>query len=127
MGWSDGDTEAPHRDLKVWRLGMRLAMQAYRLTANFPEDEKFGLVSQLRRASTSVPSNIAEGSARKSAADFLRFLYNARGSLAEIDTQMEMADQLGYLDAGETHQIRETFDNLSRGLQGLITRLEERR
>lgn len=127
MGWSDGDTEAPYRDLKVWRLGMRLAMQAYRLTADFPEDERFGLVSQLRRASTSVPSNIAEGSARRTPADSLRFMYDARGSLAEIDTQMEMADQLGYLDSGEARQIRDTFDNLSRGLQGLITRLEKRR
>ncbi len=127
MGWKNENVDRPHRNLEIWRLGMRLTGQIYRLTANFPDDEKYGLVSQLRRAAVSIPSNVAEGSARRMTADFLRFLYDARGSLVELDTQMELSDSLAYLPETETDRIRETYDNLSRGLHGLITKLEKKR
>lgn len=103
---------------------MKLVRQVYRLTSEFPEDERFGLVSQLRRAAVSIPSNVAEGSARRTSGDYLRFLYDARGSVVEVDTQLELAHQLGYLDGLELESTRETFESLSRALQGLINHLE---
>jgi four helix bundle protein len=127
MGWKNENVDSPHRNLEIWRLAMRLTAQTYRLTANFPDDEKYGLVSQLRRAAVSIPSNIAEGSARRTTADFRRFLYDARGSLVEFDTQMELSDSLGYAPEPRVDRIRETYDNLSRGLNGLIMKLEKER
>ncbi|MFB6262913.1 MAG: four helix bundle protein [Bradymonadaceae bacterium] len=94
MSWERDDHEQPRHDLKVWQLGMRLARQVYAMTEEFPQSERYELASQLRRAATSVPSNIAEGSARRTDRDFLRFLYQARGSLVELDTQMHLAEKL---------------------------------
>ncbi len=82
------------RDLSVWAEGIALARSIYRLTAAFPAEEKFGLTAQLRRAAVSVPSNIAEGSVRHSRRDFCRFIEIALGSLAEIETQLEIADDM---------------------------------
>jgi four helix bundle protein len=82
------------RDLRVWKEAVDLARAIYRLTATFPPDEKFGLTAQLRRAAVSVPSNIAEGSVRHSRRDFCRFLEISLGSLAEIETQLEIADDI---------------------------------
>ncbi|MFB6264373.1 MAG: four helix bundle protein [Bradymonadaceae bacterium] len=124
MNWRDRQLDSPHRKLEVWELGMKLVRQVYRLTSEFPEDERFGLVSQLRRAAVSIPSNVAEGSARRTSGDYLRFLYDARGSVVEVDTQLELAHQLGYLDGLELESTRETFESLSRALQGLINHLE---
>ncbi|MFB6264115.1 MAG: four helix bundle protein, partial [Bradymonadaceae bacterium] len=87
-------------------------------------DEKYGLVAQLRQAAVSVPSNIAEGSARDTDAQFLRFLNHARGSLAEIDTQLELAGELGILDGLDVSDARRTFDRVSSALQSLINRIE---
>lgn len=80
-----------HKKLEVWQGAVHLATELYKRTESFPDSEKFGLVSQLRRAGVSVPSNIAEGAARNSDRDFLRFLNMANGSLSEIDTQLEIA------------------------------------
>ena len=77
-----------HRDLVAWQLSMDLVEQIYLLTASFPSCEKFGLVSQMRRAAVSVPSNVAEGAARNSSKQFLQFLFIARGSLSELQTQI---------------------------------------
>jgi four helix bundle protein len=82
------------RDLKVWSEGVQLARAVYRRTAEFPSQERFGLAAQMRRAAVSVPSNIAEGSVRRSRRDFCRFLEIALGSLAEIETQLEIADDM---------------------------------
>jgi four helix bundle protein len=84
------------RDLDVWRLGVELAETVYRVTARFPKAELFGLTSQMRRAAVSIPSNIAEGRARDSTREFLHFLAISRGSLAELDTQLELAIRLEY-------------------------------
>jgi four helix bundle protein len=84
-----------HKDLDVWQVAMDLVVSTYAMTRNLPTSEKFGLISQMRRAAVSVPSNIAEGAARGSPADFARFLVIARGSLAELETQIALIERLG--------------------------------
>jgi four helix bundle protein len=92
-----GKDPKPHRNLVAWQKGMDLVMAIYKLTQNFPERELYGLSSQLRRAALSVPSNIAEGAADRTHAQFSNFLSCALGSLNEIDTQMEIALRLEYI------------------------------
>lgn len=87
------------RDLDVWHLGLELAETVYRCTARFPKAELFCLTSQMRRAAVSIPSNIAEGRARNSSREFLHFLSISRGSLAELETQLELAIRLDYTDS----------------------------
>ncbi len=84
----------PHEDLKVWQDAMNLVEAVYTFSGAFPESERFGLTAQVRRAAVSVPSNIAEGAARRSTQEYLRFLSVARGSLAELDTQCQLAVRL---------------------------------
>lgn len=98
VNFSVGAFRPAHYDLELWKESMRLAVTVLRLTAEFPQDEKFGLSSQLRRSAVSVPSNIAEGSARGSRAELKRFLLIARGSLAELDTQLWLAREVGLID-----------------------------
>src|SRR4030067_692480 len=86
-----------YRDLMVWQLGVKLAKEVYTLTNKFPRHEIYGLADQLRRAAVSVPSNIAEGQARRAPTDFRRFLHISLGSLAEVDTQLVLAQEFGYL------------------------------
>lgn len=88
-----------HEDLDVWKLSMDLVIDIYSVTKNFPADEKFGLTSQLRRAAVSVPSNIAEGAARKSDKEYIQFLYIALGSIAEIETQLLISTRLGFYNS----------------------------
>ena len=90
-----------HHDLKVWREGMELVTEVYRVTSDFPREEIYGLTSQMRRAAVSVPSNIVEGAARTSSKEFLQFLSIARGSLSELETQILISQNLGYLQNGE--------------------------
>jgi four helix bundle protein len=90
--------ERPHERLEVWVDAMALVEQVYRITARFPDTERFGLTSQMRRSAVSVPSNIAEGAARRSTVELLRFLSIARGSLAELDTQLQISIRLGMHD-----------------------------
>ncbi len=108
-----------HRDLSVWQLGMKIAEDAYSLTSCFPEDERFGLTSQLRRSATSVPANIAEGNSRSTTKDYLRFLSIAIGSLAEVETLLELAKRLGH---GDPERIVDLMDHVAeerRMLRGL--------
>ena len=90
--------EFKHRRLEVWQDARRLVKQVYTVSAKFPKSEKFGLTDQINRAAVSVPSNIAEGSSRETQADFVHFLVIARGSLSEIDTQLTLAEDLGYVE-----------------------------
>jgi four helix bundle protein len=83
-----------HKDLSVWKRAMDMAESIYRLTGTFPLDERYGLISQMRRAAVSVPSNIAEGAARSSSPEFIRFLTIARGSLSELETQLMLVSRL---------------------------------
>jgi four helix bundle protein len=89
-----------HRDLAAWREAMTLVESVYRQTAGFPRGEMFGLAAQMRRAAVSIPSNIAEGAGRNSSRELLQFLGITCGSLAELDTQLQLAVRLGYVSAG---------------------------
>jgi|WetSurMetagenome_2_1015567.scaffolds.fasta_scaffold138202_2 four helix bundle protein len=114
-----------HLDLDVWKLSMDLVNDLYNLTDAFPASEKFGLPSQLRRAGVSIPSNIAEGAGRFHDNEFIQFLYISRGSLAEVETQLEIARRRGYVKSIES-QIT-TSIRIRCMINGLIKRLRERR
>ena len=90
---------ATHENLEIWKLSIDFVTKIYSYTKVFPSEEKFGLVSQMRRAAVSIPSNIAEGAARKSDKEYLQFLYISLGSIAEIDTQLIISNNLGYTDS----------------------------
>jgi four helix bundle protein len=105
-----GKDQKPHRNLVAWQKGMDLVMEVYKLTRNFPEREIYGLSSQLRRAALSVPSNIAEGAADRTHAQFSHFLSTALGSLNEIDTQLELSFRLGYLSEYGYNKISVLLD-----------------
>ncbi|HLZ41682.1 MAG TPA: four helix bundle protein [Candidatus Sulfotelmatobacter sp.] len=109
-----------YRDLVAWRKAMILVVQVYRATRTFPKDELYGLTSQLRRAAVSVPSNIAEGQARYSRREFHHFLSNARGSLAEVETQIMLAADLTYLPPKDAETLLLKSAELGRILNGLI-------
>ncbi len=85
-----------HKDLNVWNDAMELVTDIYRLTKSFPKEELYGLTSQIRRSAVSVPSNIAEGAARKNKTEFIQFLYIALGSLSELETQLIISKNLNY-------------------------------
>ena len=104
---SDGRKIKNYRDLAVWQRGMEMALLVYQATKAFPDDERFGLTSQLRRAAVSVPANIAEGHARSSTKDYLRFISIAIGSLAETATFIELAGRLNY---GNVEELRKIFE-----------------
>src|SRR5579872_334765 len=92
-------------DLRVWRGAMELAVNVYRSTAKFPHEEMYSLTQQMRRAAVPVPSNIGEGKGRGSKRDFRQFLFNARGSLLELQTQIMIAQNLGYLTDVDTNKL----------------------
>jgi len=110
---------AGYRELKVWRLAMELAEEVYKLCSKFPKHEVYGLTSQLQRAAVSIPSNIAEGQARNSSKEFSHFLGIARGSLAELETQIMLAQRLDYLSAEKTNQALEKAEEIGKMLKGL--------
>jgi four helix bundle protein len=88
---------ATHKELNIWKDSITLVTKIYELTSKFPEEEKFVLVSQMRRCAVSVPSNIAEGAARKNDKEFIQFLYISLGSLTELETQLIISNNLGYI------------------------------
>ena len=110
------------RDLVAWQKGMDLAQAVYQASRSMPGEEKFGLVMQMRRSAVSVPSNIAEGYARQSRVDYLRFLRIARGSLAELSTQVELSCRAGLME--ENQVLSDLLNETDRVLQGLIRSLE---
>ena len=115
-----------HRDLIVWQKAMNLAVAVYRATAAFPRTEAFGLTAQLRKAAASVPSNLAEGSARRTSADFLSFLHIARGSQAEVDTQIRLAMSLGYLPNRSAEELLAQTEEVGRLLTAVIHGIRRR-
>ncbi len=115
--------EKPHKKLNVWQVAMKVAQMVYKLTNAFPADERFGLVSQMRRAAISIPSNIAEGAARQGKREFKNFLSMAQGSLSELDTQIELAVLLSYLNQENLKEITEAMLQVDKMLTGLIRRL----
>jgi len=115
-----------HKDLLVWQRGMALAESCYQLTARFPSDERYGLTSQVRRASVSIPSNIAEGHNNGSSAVFLRHLAVALGSQAELETQLELAIRLKVADREAVTPVLAAVEEVGRLLHGLVRSLEAR-
>ena len=115
-----------YRDLLVWQKSIDWVEAVYAVTRDWPSDERFGLISQVRRAAVSVPSNIAEGCARRGTVEFIRYLSIARGSLAEVETQLIIARKLNYMDEASLASRLASADEISRMLSGLITKLEER-
>jgi four helix bundle protein len=115
-----------YRDLLVWQTGIVLAKEIYRLTRDFPQDEKWGLVSQMRRAAVSVPSNIAEGQARRTTKDFIQFISIAEGLVAELDTQLVLADEFGYCDRQSAAPIAGLLEELRKMLNSLRRKLSEK-
>src|SRR5215469_15699681 len=113
-------------ELIVWQKAIDFVETIYAITATFPRDEVYGLTSQLRRAAVSVPSNIAEGQCRQTTRDFLNFLAIARGSLGEIETQIEIADRLRYISAGKKEMIMERLKEIARLLRELSNSLIRR-
>ena len=111
------------RDLLVWQKGIELAQAVYGLTQEFPADEKYGLVSQLRRAAVSVPSNVAEGQVRRSAAEFSQFLSVSLGSLAESETQLIIASRLGIASASEIAPLLDRIHELQKMSHSLRSKL----
>ena len=109
-----------YRDLVAWQKAMDLVTATYRATAGFPKDELFGLTSQLRRAAVSIPSNIAEGQGRLSEKEFRYFLGQARGSLMEVETQLHIAENLGYLEREQTALLLQSCGEVGRILNGLL-------
>lgn len=108
-----------YKSLIVWQKSIVLVKKVYHLTASFPSDEKFGLTSQMRRAAVSIPSNIAEGQARRTTGDYVRFVSTAEGSLAELDTQLIIAIELGYLEKPLTFECTDLMIEVRKMLNAL--------
>jgi four helix bundle protein len=109
-----------HKDLVVWKKAMRLVLNTYRYTKFFPREETYGLAAQMRRAAVSIPSNIAEGKGRYSRKELLQFLVDARGSLLELETQIEIARDLGYLDEVGEVELADGASEVGRMLNGML-------
>jgi len=115
-----------YRELVAWRKAMKFVIEIYQATQDFPSEERYGLTNQLRRAAVSVPSNIAEGQARFSQKEFHHFLSIARGSMAEIETQLCLAKDLQYLSSSKCAELLANADELGRILNGLIAAIKTR-
>ena len=109
-----------YKDLVVWQKAMDFTADVYLVTRTFPKEELYGLTSQLRRAAVSVPSNIAEGQGRLSPGEFRQFLGHARGSLLEIETQLELATRLHYLKSEDSGRLLRSSAEVGRILNGLL-------
>ncbi len=115
-----------YRDLLVWQKGIALAKMIYQVTEKFPSEEKFGLISQMRRAAVSIPSNLAEGQARHTTGEFVLSISHAEGSLAELETQMILAVELGFATPDKTKICTNAMEELRRMLNSLRRSLTNR-
>jgi four helix bundle protein len=113
-----------YKELKVWQKSYQLCLEIYRITRGFPGEEKYGLISQIRRAAVSVPSNIAEGYGRKTTREYIRSLYLAYGSNCELETQILLSSDLGYMKAQEKEGLQGNIGEVERMLKALIKSLE---
>jgi four helix bundle protein len=112
-----------YKDLLIWQRGMGLAKLIYRLTANFPSEERYGLTSQLRRAAVSIPSNIAEGQTRQGTKEFVQFLSHAQGSLAELETQLLLSIELDFAQKSDVDHLLQEIDEMQKMIVGLKRKL----
>lgn len=108
-----------YRDLEVWQKAMILAREIYQVTLRFPSEEKFGMVNQMRRAAVSIPSNLAEGHARSGTNEFRHFVSIAMGSVAELETQVILSTDLGYLKTQAKESLLKQLDTIGKMLRGL--------
>jgi len=106
--------------LDVWKKAIELGEEIYKVTADFPKDEMYGLVSQMRRAIVSISSNIAEGCGRRTSKDFIGFLYNAMGSISEVESQLFISGKLGYIKDKRVDELVEELKELAKMLYGFI-------
>lgn len=113
-----------YRDLNVWQNAMDLVEDVYKITTNFPKEEKYGLISQIRRCSVSIPSNISEGFMRKSTKEYIQFIYISLGSLGELDTQMELAVRLKFMESQK--DFNEKLLLIRKQLYGMVKSLKTR-
>jgi len=121
-----GEKLKSYKDLKVWQRSYQLCLEIYKITKGFPDEEKYGLTSQLRRAAVSVPSNISEGYGRKTTPEYIQFLYIAYGSVCEIETQILLSGDLGYISNGRLEMLNEGIREVERILKALIRSLENK-
>lgn len=115
-----------HKDLDIWKMSISLVKEIYKITEKFPTNEQFGLISQLRRASVSIPSNIAEGSARNSNKEFIQFCYISLGSLSEVETQIIVSMELKFINKEVTDKILADIEIIRKKLLNFIKYLKNR-
>jgi four helix bundle protein len=113
-----------HRNLDVWKKSIDFVKTIYKITESFPQSETFGITSQIRRAAISIPSNLAEGAARKGNKEFKQFLNIAQGSISELDTQIELAVMLNYINEKQYNQLMKEISVISKMLYGLSRSLK---
>ncbi|TSC76158.1 MAG: S23 ribosomal protein [Parcubacteria group bacterium Gr01-1014_33] len=113
-----------HKNLLIWQRSFKLTAQIYKLTAQYPRSELYGLVSQTRRCAVSIPANIAEGFTRKSRKEFIQFLFIALGSGAEMETHLLIAEELGYMKSDEICPILKELEEIMRMINSLIKKLK---
>jgi four helix bundle protein len=109
-----------HEKLDVWKKSMKLVTEIYQISQKFPKEEIYGLTSQMRRSAISIPSNIAEGKGRHTNPEFCQFLIHARGSLLELETQLQIACNLGYLESRKSDDLKVKTVEIGKMLNGLI-------
>lgn len=114
------------KELNVWQKSYELCLNLYSVTAKFPNEEKYGLTSQIRRSAVSIPSNIAEGYGRKTTVDYIRMLYIAYGSVCELETQILLAGDLGFIERRTMDPIKTGIGDIERMLKALIRSLENK-
>jgi len=112
--------------MEIYEVSISFVERIYKLTRSFPEEERYCLVSQMRRAAISVPSNIAEGNGRGHSKEYLHFLYNARGSLMELRTQIDISKRLGYLKEADYSSLIESYETLRKMLMNLISSIRRK-
>lgn len=117
----------PHEKLEVWRRAIDLVIRIYKMTESFPREERFGLISQIRRAAVSIPANIAEGAARQSGKEFCYFLSNAQGSVSELATELLISHRLGYVSDSVYHSDNDELSSVGRMIFGLSRNIKQRR
>jgi four helix bundle protein len=118
--------DKPHKKLDAWKISMDLVQEVYRVTGSFPEGERFGLVGQMRRSAVSIPSNLAEGLARRNDGEIVQFIHIAMGSVSELDTQMELCRRLGFSSSGELAKVEELLARVDKLLIGLRNHIQRK-
>jgi four helix bundle protein len=115
-----------HNNLDAWKRSIDFVVEIYKVTDRFPKEERFGLTSQIRRASVSIAANIAEGAGRRSDREFLQFLSHSQGSTSEVETELLIAHRLGYVDSDEYDGLCRTLDDIGRMITGLSNHLKRK-